>query len=220
MDIQYKFEFLGERILFLGCHLDDIEYGCGGLIHHLRKNTSIETLGVTMSDHNENAIGEIQLRRNMEEAKRAMEYLDMTEKFRVLDYPGQKLEYKKQEIRESLIELKREFQPSTVVFPARNDIHQDHAALSDEVFRIFRSVNCLGYEIIRSNFDFRPNLYVELNQEDAMAKVNAVGAYQSQITESAGYYFSRDIILSILRFRGTQSGREFAEAYELYMNII
>lgn len=211
---------MGERILFLGCHADDIEYGCGGLIHQLRKNTFIDTLSVIMSDHNENAIGEVQCRRNMEELKRAMEYLDMAGKFRVLDYPGQKLEYKKQEIRESLIALKKEFQPTTVVFPSRNDIHQDHAALSAEAFRIFRNINCLGYEVIRSSFDFKPNLYIELNQKDAMAKVNAVCAYQSQLTESAGYYFSAEIILSILRFRGTQSGREFAEAYEVYMNII
>ncbi|MFN3492416.1 MAG: PIG-L deacetylase family protein [Anaerolineales bacterium] len=44
--------FSGKRVLFLGAHPDDIELGCGALIHHIAKQTDI--LCVTLSDNQKN----------------------------------------------------------------------------------------------------------------------------------------------------------------------
>ena len=47
------FDLIGKGpILFIGCHPDDIEYGCGGLISKLRGKTSM--YGVTLSKNQKN----------------------------------------------------------------------------------------------------------------------------------------------------------------------
>ena len=44
--------FFGKRVLFLGAHPDDIEIGCGALIHNIVNKTEI--LCVTLSDNQKN----------------------------------------------------------------------------------------------------------------------------------------------------------------------
>ena len=50
-----------------------------------------------------------------------------------------------------------------VVFtPPIHDIHQDHIVLAEEVIRLFREKTIFGYEVIRSGYDFMPNMHVNL----------------------------------------------------------
>ena len=44
--------FFGKKVLFLGAHPDDIELGCGALLHRIVRNTDI--LCVTLSDNQKN----------------------------------------------------------------------------------------------------------------------------------------------------------------------
>ena len=44
--------FFGKNVLFLGAHPDDIELGCGALLHHIAKQTDM--LCVTLSDNQKN----------------------------------------------------------------------------------------------------------------------------------------------------------------------
>ena len=46
--------FYGRRILFIGAHPDDIELGCGALIHHIAPQTQI--LCVTLSNNQKNPL--------------------------------------------------------------------------------------------------------------------------------------------------------------------
>ena len=65
--------FFGRRVLFLGAHPDDIELGCGALIHHIVKHTEI--LCVTLSDNQKNP----DLRNVKAEQYQAMEVLGVPE---------------------------------------------------------------------------------------------------------------------------------------------
>ncbi len=56
----------GERVLFLGAHPDDIELGCGALIHHIAPMSDV--LCVTLSDNQKNPL----LKNVVEEHYKAM----------------------------------------------------------------------------------------------------------------------------------------------------
>src|SRR5512137_399440 len=62
-------QFYGKRTLFLGAHPDDIELGCGALIHHIRSISDV--LCVTLSDNQKNPL----LKNVVEEHFRSMEIL-------------------------------------------------------------------------------------------------------------------------------------------------
>lgn len=210
-------KFIGKKVLFLGCHLDDVEFGCGALLKRLSKNDLTEIRIETLSRFNQNANNEIQLERDLNEAKCSMDILGYGDNsFFVDEIPGQRFDSYRQEIRELLLKIRKEFQPDCVFFPARNDLHQDHAVLTEEALRIFRDWNCIGYEVIRSTQNFHPNLFVEITNDELDSKVDAIMSYKSQLSQSAAYYFDETIIKAISLFRGAQANRRLVEAYEMY----
>ncbi len=99
-----------------------------------------------------------------------------------------------------------------------NDIHQDHIVLAEEVVRLFREKTVFGYEVIRSGYNFRPQLHVKLTEDIVERKIKAAQCYKSQwsTTKSGGYYFSKEIMKGLMRARGAQFGLEYAEAFEVY----
>lgn len=208
-----------KKVLFLGCHLDDIEFGCGGIISKFN-NSSTEIYLATLSISNCDGQGNIQLVRDVDEAYIASEYLGVSkDQLYFGKCYGQVFDINRQIVREELLKLKRLYNPDAVFFSAKNDTHQDHAALSDEAFRIFRNISCFGYEVVRSSFDFFPQVYVKIDEDNLISKSNAVMSYRSQIKESAGYYFDKSIIFSNAEFRGAQAGLGYAEAFECYRAI-
>ena len=209
---------LGNRLLFLGCHLDDLEFGCGALISKYANKDNVSIRLETLSDHNENAENEIQFVRNRDEATTAMNFLGISLKdYHIDNLPGQRFDSNQQIIRERLLKIRENFDPDTVFFPAFHDIHQDHATLSKEAFRIFRGVNCFGYEVIRSSYGFLPQVFVEITEQELIKKTDAIMSYKTQQKESAAYYFNEELVRSIAVFRGGQCGLPFAEAYENYI---
>ena len=162
---------LGNRVLFLGCHLDDLEFGCGALIAKCIQKETMKIRLYTLSDHNENSSNKVQLVRNLDEATNAMNILGVDSNDYQIDcLPGQRFDSNQQVIRERLIKIRATFNPDSVFFPAFNDIHQDHATIANEAFRIFRGINCFGYEVIRSSRNFNPQLFVELSEQDLLKK--------------------------------------------------
>lgn len=208
------------RILFLGCHLDDIEFGCGGLLSRLWScgNDKPQTLLVVLSHENRDANDLVCLQRDTSEAFRAVRMLGgcPESQLRIMDIPGQKFQYHPQEIREILLSIRSEYRPDMILFPAKGDIHQDHNVLWEEAMRIYRNASCAGYEILRSNLSFSPNLFVHLSEEDVGRKAYAVSCYRSQLVQSAGFYFDKDVVFGNARSNGVRCGSQFAEAYEIY----
>lgn len=209
---------LGRRILFLGCHLDDIEYGCAGLIQVLKQDKKNKIRMDILSDHNENADNEVQLIRDRKEMESAMKILKCdSSEYHIGSLAGQRFDSNQQRIREYLINIKDKFVPDSVFFPAMGDIHQDHKTLSEEAFRIFRGGNCFGYEVIRSTHEFVPTFFCELTEKEIETKCNAIMEYHSQLTQSSAYYFNKNLIRSIAVYRGGFSEMPMAEAFEIYM---
>lgn len=201
-----------KNVIVFGAHPDDFEVGCAGTI--LKYIDSINLKIFVMSDRYED--GKM---RNLKEKDKSMKILGLDKiPFKVFDVPTRIFHDYKSKIRNILYEIATKSDVDLVFTPPIHDIHQDHIVLADEVIRLFREKTIFGYEVIRSGYDFMPNMHVKLPVDLVNLKIKAAQCYKSQwsTTKSGGYYFSKEVMKGLMRARGAQFGVEYAEAFEVY----
>lgn len=201
-----------KNVVIFGAHPDDFEVGCSGTI--LKYQSEINLRIYVMSDRYED--GKM---RNLKEKDRSMQILGLDKiPFQIFDIPTRIFHDHKSKIRNILYNIATQTEVDIVFTPPIHDIHQDHIVLADEVLRLFREKTIFGYEVIRSGYDYTPNMHVKLTKELVDLKIKAAQSYKSQwsTTKSGGYYFSKEVMKGLMRARGAQFGVEYAEAFEVY----
>lgn len=199
--------FFGKRVLFLGAHPDDIEIGCGALLHHIAQRT--DYLCVTLSDNQKNP--------DLKQVKG-----EHIESMRVLGVPEQKVVFgpfttrifpnARQEILEYFLKLRKEFQPDLIFTHSNKDVHQDHLTMTDEALRAFRGITVLGFDVVRSSYGFFPHFLVEVTEEDVNKKIEALAQYE---TYRDKYYFNSELTRSIMVRHGALAEVPFAEGFDI-----
>jgi LmbE family N-acetylglucosaminyl deacetylase len=199
--------FYGKRVLLLGAHPDDIELGCGALLHHIVKET--EVLCVTLSDNQKNP----DLKNVKEE-----HYVSMA----ILGVPKEKIIFgpfttrvfpdSRQEILEYFLKLRTDFEPDLIFVHSGQDIHQDHNTMTNEALRAFRGITVLGFDVVRSSYDFFPHFLVEVTEEDVNKKIEALSQYE---TYRDRYYFNSELTRSITMRHGALAECPFAEGFDI-----
>jgi N-acetylglucosamine malate deacetylase 1 len=200
-------KFFGKRVLFLGAHPDDIEIGCGALLHNIVKQT--EVLCITLSDNQKNP--------DLKNVK-GEHFRSMT----VLGVPNEKVVFgpfmtrifpdARQEILEYFLKIRDEYQPDLIFTHSRQDVHQDHNTMTDEALRAFRGITVLGFDVVRSSNGFFPHFLVEVNEDDVNAKINALAEYE---TYRDRYYFNAELTRAIMVRHGALAERPFAEGFDI-----
>jgi len=206
------------KILFLSPHTDDAELGCGGTIARLAEERNDVYVAV-FSICNTSLPEGFELGTLKTESKNSLISLGVLEENIIyFDYEVRIFNYKRQEILEDLVKLKKRISPEMVFLPSVDDYHQDHKTISDEGIRCFKN-NCsvLSYELIWNNTGFKNQLYYELTANHIMKKSIALSHYE---TQKGRRYISKDFIHSLAKVRGVQNGVEFAEAYEVIRHKI
>jgi LmbE family N-acetylglucosaminyl deacetylase len=199
--------FFGRSVLFLGAHPDDIELGCGALLHQIVNQTEI--LCVTLSDNQKNP----DLRNLKEEHYQAMEVLGVPkEKVIFGPFTTRVFPDARQEILEYFLKLRREFGPDLIFVHSKQDIHQDHLTMTDEALRAFRGITVLGFDVVRSSYGFFPHFLVEVTEEDVNKKIEALACYE---TYRDRYYFNSELTRSIMIRHGALAERPFAEGFDI-----
>jgi LmbE family N-acetylglucosaminyl deacetylase len=199
--------FYGKRVLFLGAHPDDIELGCGALLHHIVHQTDV--LCVTLSDNQKNPA----LRNVVRELYDSMAILGvLKDKVVVQEFTTRKFPDMRQEILEYLLEIRREFKPEIVFTHTRQDIHQDHNVVTEEALRAYRGITVLGYDVVRSSYGFFPHFMVEVTKEDVEKKIEALSQYE---TYHDKYYFDSDLLRATMIRHGALAERPFAEGFDI-----
>jgi LmbE family N-acetylglucosaminyl deacetylase len=199
--------FFGKRVLFLGAHPDDIEIGCGALIHHIVEQTDI--LCVTLSDNQKNP----DLKNVKDEHLKSMKVLGVPDNkvifgpFTTRVFPDAR-----QEILEYFLKLRREFQPDLIFVHSKQDVHQDHLTMTDEALRAFRGITVLGFDVVRSSYGFFPHFLVEVDEEDVNKKIEALSQYE---TYRDRYYFNSELTRSIMVRHGALAEIPFAEGFDI-----
>jgi len=201
-----------KNVVVFGAHPDDFEVGCAGTILKYFKDINLRIY--VMSDRYED--GKM---RDLNDQKKAFKLLGMDKvPVEVYDIPTRIFHDFRSKIRNILYDISTQSDVDVVFTPPINDIHQDHLVLADEVLRLFREKTIFGFEVIRSGYNFRPQMHVKLTEKIVELKIKAAQSYKSQwsTTKSGGYYFATDVMKGLMRARGAQFGLEYAEAFEVY----
>ena len=199
--------FFGKRVLFLGAHPDDIEIGCGALLHNIVNKT--EVLCVTLSDNQKNP----DLKKVKNEHLESMKVLGVPED-RVIFGPftTRIFQDSRQEILEYFLKLRKDFKPDLIFTHSKQDVHQDHNTMTDEALRAFRGITVLGFDVVRSSYGFFPHFLVEVTEEDVNKKIEALAQYD---TYQDRYYFNAELTRSIMVRHGALAERPFAEGFDI-----
>ena len=199
--------FSGKRVLFLGAHPDDIELGCGALLHHIVKQTDV--LCVTLSDNQKNP----DLKNVKNEHFEAMAVLGVPEEKIILGpFTTRVFPAARQEILEYFLKLRRDFKPDLIFVHSRQDMHQDHNTMTEEALRAYRGITVLGFDVVRSSYDFFPHFLVEVTEENVSKKIEALSKYE---TYREKYYFNSELTRSIMVRHGALAERPFAEGFDI-----
>lgn len=199
--------FFGKKVLFIGAHPDDIELGCGALLHHIVSET--EVLCVTLSDNHKNP----DLKNLRDEHFESMAVLGVPAE-RVIFGPFTTRVFpdSRQEILEYFLKFRREFKPDLIFVHTRNDIHQDHNVITEEALRAYRGITVLGYDVVRSSYGFFPHFIVEVTEQDVQKKIEALACYT---TYRDRYYFNSELTRSIMVRHGALAECPLAEGFDI-----
>ena len=197
--------FKGKKILLVGSHPDDLEFGCGATLNQI-KNEDVRC--VIFSDTT-NLNGELILK-ELENSLSGVYGVNFTlmRNIKNMNFVNQEVE-----IKQKLYDMKNEFKPDIILSVSRKSHNPDHRVLGESVLSVFQEQTVLFYEVVRGDYEFQPNFYNEVSEEDAEIKQDAIRQYITQTKKRD--YAKSNIILSQLTFRGSQILKKYAEAFEV-----
>lgn len=201
-----------KRILVLGPHTDDGEWGAGASIARwIRQGHQVWYAAFSAAEESvrEEYASDI-LRTEIVEASAVLGIPQAN--LRVLNHKVRYFPRDRQDILEEMIRLRREIDPTLVLVPSSYDTHQDHEVISQEGFRAFKRCSILGYEIPWNNRKIDLTYFNEVSGEEVAMKIRAIAAYRSQVFRNPNY---EEFIRSLAVQRGFQVSRNYAEAFEV-----
>lgn len=203
------------RILAIGAHPDDIEFGCGGtLLKYARQGHEVFLL--VMTDGSGGGDGTIRRQEQAESAR-----ILKTTKLFWGEYPDTAIPLDRAII-QRVERVIQEVQPEFIFVHYHDDTHQDHRHLATSTITATRYTrNVLFYEGPTTQ-NFSPSVFVDVNSvlED---KIASLRAHSSQVSKTniEGLTIV-DIARSSAHFRGIQGRVRNAEGFiplRLFINI-
>jgi LmbE family N-acetylglucosaminyl deacetylase len=196
------------KVLFVGCHCDDIELGCGGTVHKYVQ-AGVDVLCYTFSRVSVFQGQDIDL---SEASSEAMKVLGV-DKPKYYDFPTNRFHEVRQKVWQGLNWLEKMYNPD-VVFTNEWDNQQDHETLFKEVTRNFRRATIISYKAsVRNAPEHSYNMYEELSLENLTAKKSACQCYYPLYKELI--YFKMENIEAVVRNAGIYVESEFAEPFSV-----
>lgn len=203
---------LFDRVLVLGPHTDDGEFGCGGTMARFIEEGR-ELFYATFSCAEESVPEGLPKDILLREVKKASAVLGVKkENLLIYRYQVRKFAQYRQEILDDLVKLRNEIKPDMVMLPADFDLHQDHITIANEGVRAFKFSTILGYEMPWNNISFTHSCFVNLEERHVQKKLDSVKCYRSQTGRN---YANPDFIRGQAITRGVQCGQTFAEAFNV-----
>jgi len=206
------FDFLKKGpILFIGCHPDDIELGCGGLLNKLKNKISLYTLTLSKNQNNPKN------KNLVNEHYQSLKLLGIKKNHVTLEnFTTREFLHQRQEICDYLWKINKKIKPTTVFIPP-SDLHQDHQVCNSEALRVFRDKTLLEYDVSRSTTYPKSNLFIKLSKKDLNTKIKALAAYKTYKRKN---YFSKKSITSLMQSNGIKMNIPICEAFSTVSIVI
>ncbi|MFH1995736.1 MAG: PIG-L family deacetylase [Candidatus Omnitrophota bacterium] len=195
------------RILAIGAHPDDIEFGCGGtLLKYARKKHDIFLQIMTRG-----GIGGSRSVRKAEQ-ERAAKFLRAKKifwgRFKDTRIPISK------ELIDEVEKVIYEVKPDIIFHNYFNDVHQDHRAIAYGTSSASRYVKRVLYYEVPTTNSFEPDIYVDIS-DVIKRKLELIKLHTSQVRRT---HVPRLTILesvqSCATFRGFQARVKYAEGFK------
>lgn len=218
------------KVLAIGCHPDDIEVACAGTLAKYKKlGHDVTVCHVTNGDmgHVEIMPPELRLMR-IQEAKNAGAIAGI--KVVTLDIGDLVVYDSDRKQRDALVEVIRAEQPDVMITHSPTDYMPDHVAVSKLVFDASFAASCphysnpndaapanvvpLFYMDTLAGVNFMPTEYVDITDTIDM-KLEMLECHVSQMKwmRDHDHIDFAEFVKSCARFRGLQSGVNYAEAF-------
>lgn len=222
-----------KKILVLAPHADDEVLGCGGTIYkYSKKGCQINVAVLTNANKGaEELFSKNLIKKIRKEASEANKILNV-KNLMFYDLPAPRLDqYPIYKIANLIQEILKKIKPDTIFIPSEKDMHVDHKIINQASMIATRPINnfiikrVFAYETlsethwgIRFNNDFSPNYFERLSDLNIKFKKKSFLKYKSQIKK---FPHPRSIkgIETLANFRGMQIGSEYAEAFEVKLNL-
>lgn len=208
---------LPDSILFVGAHCDDIELLAGGLL--AASCRSGRHVGVLVFSDHRGVVDAEKAAFARKEFEGNLQWLTSETGTFIENHTGLLLpacqgrfEAERARLYEAMEALRDKY--SLVITHPPTDTNQDHRQVAAEAARVFKAHSTLLAGEFPSNDlgDFKPQVFVPLDEWDLAAKVRMVDAFGSQ--QFGGRpYFSESVIRSLAVVRGSQIRAPAAEAF-------
>lgn len=225
------------KALVIAPHPDDEVFGCGGLIHRIKREGGkvyviYVTVGTTMDF---SAKGKSTADERIEEIEKVADYLKLDDYDIALAGDKYHLKLDAAPQGELVHAIERgsklalhKIEPNLVLTTSNNDYNQDHRAVYEATITALRpaSLNQKSFQAMLATYELpyhawntaealnSPSLYIKLNKEDLNAKLEALKCYKSQLKEPDSP-LSIHGVTTLANYRGLQCGSNAAEAYWL-----
>lgn len=192
-------------VLAIGCHPDDVELGCGGVISkHIERGDEVHVLVLTNGDKGGHS-------NNMSECREAMKILGvksltfgnfsdgyLTDSYEVVNF---------------IEKLINKYNVNRIYTHDSNDRHQDHRNCSLATSAAARKLKeILLYQGPSTNNLFEPHYFVELSDRHFNKKINALKSYKSQVEKDI---VNLEWVDNLAKLNGWKCKTKYAEAFAL-----
>lgn len=209
------------RVVFFGAHTDD-EMICAGTLHRLvRGGVEVHVVTFAPAATKEDRTGtEQSVKVVLPEWHRALSVIGVPESRRLFlgMTPSADLHPRRQMICQWIYDYVEKHRPDAVFGLSPEDENTAHAIVGVETERVTRGRVPVT---VRCHFPWnfglgRPNLYVQLEAEDQVAKVMVINAYQSQHFR----YNYQEMLVGYARADGLSVKAEAAERFEVVRAVV
>ena len=214
------------KVLVIAPHPDDETLGCGGsLFRHKKEGDKLFWLIIT-NLHLKEGWSKRSIKQRDDEIRKVSESYQFEEKF-ILNYKTTKVDiYPIADIIEEISIILKKIGPQVIYMPYANDVHTDHYITANAIQSSIKWFRCpsinkvLMYETLsETNFNFfgfskfNPNVYLDISKY-INQKIETMNIYSSELGIHP-FPRSEKVIKAQATLRGSQSGFEAAEAFQL-----